>query len=83
MPATRYFVEQVLRKRPYLTLEMCRAVVADPICTMVQEDGRIRHWGLVILPNVEGERILQVITLGDGETIHNAFPDRDFVRDEQ
>jgi hypothetical protein len=80
--ATRYFTEQVLRKRPYLTLEMCEAVIADPIHTMVQDDGRIRHWGAVRLPNLEGERILRVVTLADGETIHNAFPDRDFVRDE-
>lgn len=80
---TRYFTEQVLRKRPYLILEMCEAVLADPIRTMVQDDGRIRHWGLIILPNSEGERILRVVTLADGETIHNAFPDRDFVRDEQ
>jgi hypothetical protein len=56
--ATRYFTEQVLRKRPYLTLEMCEAVIADPIYTMVQDDGRIRHWGAVRLPNLEGEHNL-------------------------
>jgi hypothetical protein len=33
------------------------------------------------LPNETGERILRVVTLSDGETIHNAFPDRDFVQD--
>ena len=43
MSTTRYFVEQVLRKRPYLTIEMCRAVIAQPIRRIVQEDGRIRH----------------------------------------
>ena len=41
MKATRYFDEQVLRKRPYIQL-------------------------------------LRVVTLEDGETIHNAFFDRNF-----
>jgi hypothetical protein len=81
LTTTRYFTEQVLRKRPYLTLELCRAVIADPIRTLVQEDGRIRHWGAVILPNEDKRRILRVVTLADGKTIHNAFPDRDFVED--
>jgi hypothetical protein len=80
-PATRYFVEQVLRKRPYLTLEMCRSVVENPLRREVQDDGRIRHWGKVILPNELEPRILRVITLEDGETLHNAFPDRNFRED--
>lgn len=79
MPTTRYFDEQVLRKRPYLSLEICEAVIADPIRKEVQVDGRIRHWGAATLPNHEGKRILRVITLADGVTIHNAFPDRNFV----
>ena len=81
MPTTRYFAEQVLRKRPYLTLEMCEAVVADPIRSEVQQDSRVRYWGAVTLPNDMGERILRVVTLADGVTIHNAFPDRDFTED--
>lgn len=81
-PTTRYFAEQVLRKRPYLTLDLCRAVLANPLRTLVQDDGRIRHWGLVTLPNETAPRILRVVTLADGTTIHNAFPDRDFKRDE-
>ena len=81
MPTTRYFEEQVLRKRPYLTLQMCEQVVANPIRRVVQGDGRIRHWGAVTLPKEGGERILRVVTLGDGETIHNAFPDRNFAEE--
>ena len=75
---TRYFSEQVLRKRPYLTIEVCQAVVAAPIATHVQDDGRIRFWGRVRLPGFEKERILRVVTLADGTTLHNAFVDRDF-----
>jgi hypothetical protein len=75
MKTTRYFREQVLRKRPYIQLEWCERILADPLATIVQEDGRVRFWG--IIPEL-GERALRVVTLADRETVHNAFPDRDF-----
>lgn len=75
MKTTRYFREQVLRKRPYIQLEWCERIVAQPLAKMVQADGRIRFWGAV--PEF-GQRVLRVVTLADGETLHNAFPDRDF-----
>ena len=78
MATTRYFAEQVVRKRPYLTVEMCDAVVADPLRRETQGDGRVRHWGQVALPNETEPRILRVVTLEDGKTIHNAFLDRNF-----
>jgi hypothetical protein len=78
MDVTRYFAEQVLRKRPYLTAAMCEAVVADPLLVAIQPDGRIRHWGMISLPGEAKARILRVVTLEDGTTLHNAFLDRDF-----
>jgi len=75
MKTTRYFREQVLRKRPYIQLEWCEKILAEPAAKMVQADGRIRFWGIV--PELGG-RALRVVTLADGETVHNAFPDRDF-----
>ena len=78
MVTTRYFDEQVMRKRPYLTIEMCRSVVAAPLLREVQEDNRVRHWGRVTLPNEADARILRVVTLEDGETLHNAFLDRGY-----
>lgn len=75
---TRYFDEQVLRKRPYLTVALCEAVLASPLRRDVQDDDRIRHWGEVNLPNEALPRILRVVTLADGTTIHNAFIDRNF-----
>ena len=68
----------MLRKRPYLTIAMCRAVLADPLRRDAQADGRIRHWGRVTLPDESEARILRVVTLEDGETLHNAFIDRGF-----
>jgi len=82
MPVTRYFSEQVLRKRPYLALEMCEQVVRSPLRTQAQADGRIRHWGRVTLPDEQKTRILRVVTLDDGVTLHNAFIDRDFREDQ-
>lgn len=81
MATTRYFEEQVLRKRPYLTIEDCRAVVASPLAIAVQDDGRIRHWGRITLSDEAEARILRVVTLEDGETIHNAFLDRGYRED--
>lgn len=47
----------------------------------VQADGRIRHWGVVVDPRDGKERVLRVVTLEDGETIHNAFFDRGFRKE--
>lgn len=81
LQTTRYFDEQVLRKRTYLTVDMCAAVVADPIRREEQADGRVRLWGEVCLPGEAETRILRVVMLEDGETLHNAFLDRGFRRD--
>lgn len=74
MQHTRYFVEQVLRKRPYLRVEWCRHVIANPLKKEVQPDGRIRYYGYV----EEFDRYIRVVTLEDDITLHNAFPDRGF-----
>jgi hypothetical protein len=76
--ATLYFTEQVLRKRPYIQTDWCLAVVASPVRRETQGDGRIRFCGPVMDPRDGRTRFLRVVTLEDGETIHNAFFDRDF-----
>ena len=81
MKTTRYFDEQVLPRRPYLTHEMCEAVIAAPTRRKVQPDGRIRYWGAVVLPSLGGSRMLRVVTLDDGATVHNAFLDRQYRED--
>ena len=78
MKTTRYFDEQVLRKRPYLTLAQCESVVNAPAVKVVQADGRARLWGLVTDTRDGQTRAMRVVVLEDGETIHNAFFDRDF-----
>ncbi len=74
MKITRYFEEQVLRKRPYIKLDWCQEALERPLRRETQPDGRIRHWIYV----EEIDKFLRVVTLEDGETVHNAFPDRNF-----
>lgn len=81
MKTTRYFEEQVLRKRPYIQRDWCEAVVANPIRREIQADGRIRFWGRIQRPDETRLRFLRVVTLEDGETVHNTFFDRNFRKD--
>ena len=78
MRTTWYFEDQVRRYRPYIGAQMCRAVIASPLQKQVQPDGRMRQWAAVIDPRDQKQRFLRVVTLEDGETIHNAFFDRNF-----
>ena len=74
MKTTRYFEEQVLRKRPYLKREWCELALQNPVRREVQPDGRIRQWVFI----EQLDKYLCVVTLEDGETVLNAFPDRNF-----
>jgi hypothetical protein len=71
---TRYFREQVLHKRTYLKLEWIERILKNPVKKEIQPEGRVRYWGYV----KELGKYLRVVTLADGETVHNTFPDRDF-----
>ena len=73
---TVYFAEDVAGRqdRRQITFEMVLAVLASPARIEVQAEGRIRHWGWI--PTLQ--RWLRVVTLDDGETVHNAFLDRRF-----
>jgi len=73
MKTTRYCEEQVLRKRAYIRRDGANKPCA---CHYAVRSSWtvIRHWIFVR----ELGKYLRVVTLEDGETIHNAFPDRDF-----
>jgi hypothetical protein len=55
-------------------MEWCDETVRQPEYVEIQPDGRIRHWRYI----EELGKHLRVVTLEDGETLHNAFPDRGF-----
>jgi hypothetical protein len=71
---TNYFRNDVLLKRPYIRIEWCLDALQNPMHREQQEDGRIRHWLFI----AELNKYLRVVTLEDGVTLHNAFPDRRF-----
>jgi len=79
MKTTRYFEQQVLRKRPYIQREWCERALCEPVHREVQRDGRVRYW--IFIPELG--KHLRVVTLEDGKTVHNAFPDRDFKEVEE
>lgn len=75
MKCTQYFL--FVRQRPDRSIikeEWILKTINDPLKTEVQTDGRIRKWSFI----KEVEKYLRVILLEDGETVHNAFFDRDF-----
>ena len=74
MRHTEYFKRRVLGERPYIAPEWCERTVREPEARETQPDGRIRFWRFI----PELGKYLRVVTLADGETLHNAFPDRSF-----
>lgn len=76
METTDYFRNDVMAKRPYIKPEWLELALSQPLRREVQaEDGRIRHWVWI----AELGKHLRVVTLPDGRTVHNAFPDRRFT----
>jgi len=76
MQTTDYFRNDVMVKRPYIKTEWLELALTSPLRREVQaDDGRIRHWIWI----EELNRYLRVVTLEDGTTVHNAFPDRRFT----
>ncbi len=72
---TNYF--QFICKRPDRAIIQTKWIletITRPVKTETQSDGRIRKWGYI---NEVG-KYLRVILLEDGETVHNAFFDRNF-----
>ena len=76
MKSTQHFL--VTRTRPDRVMiqdEWIQYVIEHPIREVIQSDGRIRRWAKI---GEMDDRILRVVLLADGETVHNAFFDRSF-----
>ena len=74
MKRTLYF--QTLRQRPdraWIQDEWIVRTISTPDKEVVQSDGRIRRWKMIV---EAGNRVLRVVLLADEETVHNAFFDR-------
>jgi hypothetical protein len=73
---TQYFLYTRNRvDRSAIKLEWIEEVVAHPIKSRRQADGRFKKWGFI----KEEGKYLRVILLEDEETVHNAFFDRGFT----
>jgi pyrroloquinoline quinone (PQQ) biosynthesis protein C len=80
MKFTQYFLHTHERAdRRDIRAEWIERVVRNPETELVQSDGRIRRWGRIA--EAQG-RYLRVVLLEDGETVHNAFFDRGFRKEE-
>lgn len=82
MKTTRYFDEQVLRNDRISIPRGVQTSSATPVRRVTQADGRIRCWEKTRIPGDDVVRFLRVVTLEDGETVHNAFFDRSFRTEE-
>lgn len=80
MKTTEYFRNIVPIKHPEVQMEWIERVMAVPIKRLVQDDGRIVLWGNIV--EAKG-RALRVVLLEDGETVHNTFFDRNFLKRQQ
>ena len=75
MKSTEYFLFTKNRPdRAAIKDEWICQTIDNPIQEAVQSDGRIRRWRYI----EEIGKHLRVILLDDGETVHNAFFDRNF-----
>lgn len=80
MKYTQYFL--FIRQRPDRAVikdEWILKTINNPIKTKAQSDGRIKKWSYI----EEAGKYLRVILLEDGETVHNAFFDRNFKEEEK
>lgn len=73
----RYYEDAITHRadRRWIVADEIVAAVAQPIRTETQADGRIRHWAYI--PRLRA--YFRIVTLADGQTVHNVFKDRDFV----
>lgn len=74
MKTTAYFEAMRTRSdRAVIQDEWIQRALRAPLREEFQADGRRRRW--VRIPEA-GDRVLRVVLLSDGETVHNAFFDR-------
>lgn len=77
MKFTQYFESMRLRPdRAVIEMNWIQQAIEQPAKEVIQQDGRIRRWAKI---EEASGRYLRVILLADGETVHNAFFDRNFT----
>jgi hypothetical protein len=76
MKTTEYFLLNMREAdRSWIKHEWVERTSNNPEWEHVQRDGRFQRWARIPEAN---NRVLRVVVLPDGETVHNAFFDRSF-----
>lgn len=78
MKTSEYYRETARFKHPEITEEAAHEVIRNPERVVEQDDGRFQYHGMVTFADGSHTMYIRVITLPDGETLYNAFPDRHF-----
>ena len=77
MKFTNYFLHVWQRPdRSNIKIKWIEQVFQHPEHEYIQCDGRKRKWGYIN----EVDKYLRIVVLEDGETVHNAFFDRNFKK---
>lgn len=78
MKTTPYFERVVIKKHPEADLyrDRLQKALSEYEAFYTQANGRTRRW--IFIP--EEDRYMRVVVEPDGETIHDAFFDRNFTR---
>ena len=79
MKTSDYYRNTARYRHPEITEEAAHEVILNPVHTVVQDDGKIVHYGEVTFADGSHTMYARVITLPDGETLDNAFPDHRFT----
>jgi predicted ATPase len=61
--------------RAFIKIDWIQYVIDNPLKEQIQSDGRMRRWARIAEMD---NKVLRVILLNDGETVHNAFFDRSY-----
>ena len=74
---TLYFAMTVMAKadRRWIDPTDILRALAQPLRKERQADGRMRYWAYID----RLQTYIRVVTLADGETVHNVFKDSDFA----
>lgn len=70
------YFDRSRNRHPHVTRAIAEEIALSYEHEETQDDGRIRRWGY----SEDLEQYVRVILLPDGNTILNAFPDRDYER---
>ena len=73
---SKHFIEDVLPKRGYLTVDVLIDIINTPIKIETQSNGNIKIWGY----SSKYDKYIRVVMLEDKKTVLTAFFDRDFPK---